>query len=140
LCHESAARATQRRCHSLERRPGSSRRALLPRDAFRQRVRAALAAHRELALSLNDSRRIPRRASVFCIRVSVLRRRPRNEKRRFYHRTPAAVGHSGRVKCGGFCRAYIETVPAEVTDGQVKITFTPKVENPQICAVEILAQ
>jgi hypothetical protein len=47
---------------------------------------------------------------------------------------------AGRVKCGGFCRAYIETVPAEVTDGQVKITFTPKVENPQICAVEILAQ
>ena len=28
-----------------------------PRDAFRQRVRAVLAAHRELALFLNDSRR-----------------------------------------------------------------------------------
>jgi hypothetical protein len=28
-----------------------------PRDAFRQRIGAALAAHRELALLLNDSRR-----------------------------------------------------------------------------------
>jgi len=44
------------------------------------------------------------------------------------------------VKSGGFCRAYIETVPVEVTDGKIKITFTPKVENPQICAIEILAQ
>ena len=44
------------------------------------------------------------------------------------------------VKAGGFCRAYIETVPVEVTDGKIKITFTPKVENPQICAIEILAQ
>jgi len=44
------------------------------------------------------------------------------------------------VKSGGFCRAYVETVPVEVTDGKIKITFTPKVENPQICAIEILAQ
>jgi len=44
------------------------------------------------------------------------------------------------VKSGGFCRAYIETVPVEVTDGKIKITFTPKVENPQICAIEILPQ
>ena len=44
------------------------------------------------------------------------------------------------VKAGGFCRAYIETVPVEVTDGKIKITFTPKVENPQICAIEIVPQ
>lgn len=44
------------------------------------------------------------------------------------------------VKSGGFCRAYVETVPVEVTDGKLKVTFTPKVENPQICAIEIMAQ
>jgi len=42
------------------------------------------------------------------------------------------------VKAGGFLRAYVETVPVEVTDGKVKVTFTPKVENPQICAIEII--
>ncbi|MCZ7638348.1 MAG: non-reducing end alpha-L-arabinofuranosidase family hydrolase [Verrucomicrobia bacterium] len=41
------------------------------------------------------------------------------------------------VKAGGPLRAYIETVPVEVTDGKLRITFTPKVENPQICAIEI---
>ena len=44
------------------------------------------------------------------------------------------------VKAGGFLKAYIETVPVEVTDGKIKITFTPKVENPQICAIEIIPQ
>ena len=44
------------------------------------------------------------------------------------------------VKAGGALKAYVETVPIEVTDGKVKVTFTPKVENPQICAVEIIAQ
>lgn len=42
------------------------------------------------------------------------------------------------VKAGGFLKAYVETVPAEVTDGKIKVTFTPKVENPQICAIEII--
>ena len=42
------------------------------------------------------------------------------------------------VKAGGFLRAYIETVPVEVTDGKIKVTFTPKVENPQVCAIEII--
>jgi enterochelin esterase-like enzyme len=42
------------------------------------------------------------------------------------------------VKAGGFLKAYIETVPVEVTDGKIKVTFTPKVENPQICAIEII--
>jgi len=30
--------------------------------------------------------------------------------------------------------------PVEVTDGKIKVTFTPKVENPQICAIEIIPQ
>jgi enterochelin esterase-like enzyme len=44
------------------------------------------------------------------------------------------------VKAGGPLKAYIETVPVEVTDGKIKITFTPKVQNPQICAIEIIPQ
>jgi enterochelin esterase family protein len=44
------------------------------------------------------------------------------------------------VKAGGPLKAYVETVPVEVTDGKVKVTFTPKVENPQICAIEIMPQ
>jgi enterochelin esterase-like enzyme len=41
------------------------------------------------------------------------------------------------VKAGGFAKAYVETVPVEVTDGTIKITFTHNIENPQICAIEI---
>lgn len=44
------------------------------------------------------------------------------------------------VKAGGFNRAYIETVPVQVTDGKFKITFTPNVENPEITAIEIIPQ
>jgi enterochelin esterase-like enzyme len=44
------------------------------------------------------------------------------------------------VKAGGFLKAYIESVPVNVTDGKIKVTFTPKVENPQICAIEIIPQ
>jgi enterochelin esterase-like enzyme len=44
------------------------------------------------------------------------------------------------VKAGGPLKAYVETVPVEVTDGKIKVTFTPKVENPQICAIEITPQ
>ena len=44
------------------------------------------------------------------------------------------------VKAGGFRRAYIETVPAEVTNGEFRIVFTPKVENPAIKAIEIIPQ
>ena len=43
------------------------------------------------------------------------------------------------VKAGGPLKAYVETVPVEVTDGKIKVTFTPKVENPQICAIEIIS-
>lgn len=42
------------------------------------------------------------------------------------------------VKAGGPLKAYVESVPIEVTDGMVKITFTPKVENPQINAIELI--
>jgi hypothetical protein len=42
------------------------------------------------------------------------------------------------VKAGGFLRAYVETVPVEVTDGKLDVTFTPSVENPQINGIEIL--
>lgn len=42
------------------------------------------------------------------------------------------------AKTGGHQRAYIETVPVEVTDGKVDVTFTPKVENPEINGIEIL--
>lgn len=41
-------------------------------------------------------------------------------------------------KAGGFARAYVESVPVEVTDGQLDIKFTPNIENPQINAIEIL--
>jgi alcohol dehydrogenase (cytochrome c) len=44
------------------------------------------------------------------------------------------------VKAGGPRRAYIETVPVEVTNGEFRVTFTPKVENPAINAIEILPQ
>lgn len=44
------------------------------------------------------------------------------------------------VKAGGFLKAYVETVPVDVTDGKIKVTFTPKVENPQVCAIEIIPQ
>jgi hypothetical protein len=34
--------------------------------------------------------------------------------------------------------AYIQTVPVEITNGKLHITFTPEVENPQINGIEIL--
>lgn len=42
------------------------------------------------------------------------------------------------AKAGGFLRAYVETVPVEITDGKLEITFTANVENPQINGLEIL--
>jgi hypothetical protein len=41
------------------------------------------------------------------------------------------------VKAGGAQKAYIETVPVEVTNGVFKITFTANVENPEINAIEL---
>lgn len=42
------------------------------------------------------------------------------------------------VKAGGPRRAYIETVPVEVTNGEFRVTFTAQVENPAIKAIEII--
>jgi len=42
------------------------------------------------------------------------------------------------AKAGGPYRAYVVTVPVDVTDGKVQITFTPNVENPQINGIEII--
>ena len=42
------------------------------------------------------------------------------------------------AKAGGPQRAYIETVPVDISDGKLQITFTPQVENPQINGIEIL--
>ena len=44
------------------------------------------------------------------------------------------------VKAGGANRAYIESVPVEITNGKFTITFTSNVENPEINAIEIVAQ
>jgi hypothetical protein len=41
------------------------------------------------------------------------------------------------VKAGGSNKAYIETVPVEVTNGKFTITFTSNVENPEINAIEL---
>ncbi|HOX03869.1 MAG TPA: PQQ-binding-like beta-propeller repeat protein [Verrucomicrobiota bacterium] len=44
------------------------------------------------------------------------------------------------VKAGGPRRAYIETVPVEVTNGEFRVVFTRQVENPAINAIEIVPQ
>lgn len=44
------------------------------------------------------------------------------------------------AKAGGSRRAYVETVPVEVTNGEFRIAFTPQVENPAINAIELLPQ
>jgi Malectin domain len=43
------------------------------------------------------------------------------------------------AKSGGYLHPYVETVnDVNVTDGKVHITFTPKVQNPEINGIEIL--
>jgi len=42
------------------------------------------------------------------------------------------------AKAGGGTRAYVETVPVEIADGQLHIKFTTQIENPQINAIEII--
>jgi len=44
------------------------------------------------------------------------------------------------AKAGGANRAYIETVPVEITDGQFRIEFTTQIENPMINAIELIPQ
>ena len=41
---------------------------------------------------------------------------------------------------GAQFKAYVDTVPVSVTNGEISITFTADVENPQINAIEILPQ
>jgi hypothetical protein len=41
------------------------------------------------------------------------------------------------AKAGGPNRAYVETVPVEVTNGEFRIVFTSQIENPEINAIEI---
>jgi alpha-N-arabinofuranosidase len=41
---------------------------------------------------------------------------------------------------GGPNRPYIESVPVEVINGEFRIDFTPKIENPAIKAIEIIPQ
>ena len=42
------------------------------------------------------------------------------------------------AKAGGPARAYVESVPTEITNGKLLITFTPQIENPQINGIEII--
>ena len=42
------------------------------------------------------------------------------------------------AKAGGFAKAYVETVPVQIADGVLNIKFTAQVENPQVCAIEII--
>lgn len=44
------------------------------------------------------------------------------------------------AKAGGARRAFVESVIVEVTGGELRIAFTPQVENPAINAIEILSQ
>jgi len=44
------------------------------------------------------------------------------------------------VKAGGPFEGLRGDGVVEVNDGKIKVTFTPKVENPQICAIEIIPQ
>lgn len=44
------------------------------------------------------------------------------------------------AKAGGGLKAYVESVPVEIKAGNLKITFTSNVENPQINGIEILPQ
>jgi hypothetical protein len=44
------------------------------------------------------------------------------------------------AKAGGALRAHVESVPLEVTDGKVQITFTENVQSAEINGIEILPQ
>jgi hypothetical protein len=41
-------------------------------------------------------------------------------------------------KAGGPQKAYVESVDADITNGELKITFTPNVQNPEINGIEII--
>ena len=42
------------------------------------------------------------------------------------------------AKAGGFAKAYVETVPVDITDGELNIKFTPLVENAQLNGIEMI--
>jgi hypothetical protein len=42
------------------------------------------------------------------------------------------------VKAGGPQRAYIESVPVDISDGKLDIQFIPNIENPEINGIEII--
>ncbi len=42
------------------------------------------------------------------------------------------------VKAGGPNKAYVETIPVDVTNGVFRIDFTSNIENPEINAIEII--
>ena len=42
------------------------------------------------------------------------------------------------AKAGGFDKAYVQSADVEVTGGKLDITFTPNLENPKVCGIEIL--
>jgi enterochelin esterase-like enzyme len=44
------------------------------------------------------------------------------------------------AKAGGGNHAYIESVPVEVKNGELRITFASNIENPEINAIEIIPQ
>ena len=44
------------------------------------------------------------------------------------------------AKTGGVGRAYVETVPVEITNGRLDITFTANIENPELNGIEIIAE
>lgn len=44
------------------------------------------------------------------------------------------------VKAGGPYKAYVVTVPVDVTNGVFKVDFTSQVENPEINAIELIPQ
>ena len=43
-------------------------------------------------------------------------------------------------KSGGALRAYVETVPVNITDGKLSIKFISNIENPQINGIEIIPE
>ena len=47
-------------------------------------------------------------------------------------------GMNSRTLTSGQRPADIETVPVEITNGNLEITFTPNIENPQINGIEII--
>jgi hypothetical protein len=42
------------------------------------------------------------------------------------------------AKAGGATKAYVETVPVVIADGQLDIKFITQIENPQINGIEIV--